>query len=292
MKTDLFGKKRFKVNLHMHTTVSDGQLSPDDALECYRAAGYDAVAVTDHWRFSENKQAHGMTLLSGIEYNIGDDSRSGVYHIVGIGMKGHPEWKPYSDVSAQTIIDTVHEYGGLAILAHPAWSLNTLEQILPLQNVDATEIYNTVSGLHMSRRPDSSLIVDMLASLGRIYPLIADDDTHYYDGDECQSWIMVEAEECTQEALVPAIRAGKFYATQGPEIHAWREGDEIVVRCSPCKEIVLLSNLPWTPRVFEGDGITEARYTPYANECFVRAEVTDADGRRAWTNIIPLPEKA
>jgi len=141
----------------------------------------------------------------------------------------------------------------------------------------------------MSRRPDSSLIVDMLASEGMILPLIAADDAHYYDGsDDCVSWIMVSAEDCTRERLLPAIRRGDFYATQGPEVHLWREGDEFVVRSSPVREIVFLSNATWSPRVFTGDGITEARYTPKDFECFMRAVVTDENGRKAWTNIIPI----
>lgn len=292
MITDLFEKKRWKVNLHTHTTVSDGKLTPAEALACYREKGYDAVALTDHWEFGKAYTESGITVLSGAEYNKGADSRSGVFHIVGVGMTEAPLKKEDAPMQTpQSIIDAIHAHGGIAILAHPAWSLNTLEQIRSLQNIDATEIYNTVSGVHMSRRPDSSLIVDMLAGEGIIYPLIADDDTHYYDGDECRSWIMVEAEDASSDALLEAIRNQRFYATQGPELHAWREGDEIVVRCSPCKEIVFLSNLPWTPRVFEGDGITEARYEIRPCECFVRVEVSDADGNRAWSNIIPIPDE-
>ena len=291
MNTDLFGKKRWKVNLHTHTSVSDGKLSPGEALSVYRKAGYDAVALTDHWCYGKSYTEDGVTVLSGAEYNVGVDSRSGIFHIVGVGMTEEPVWDSETRRDPQVIIDTIHAHGGIAILAHPAWSLNTLDQIRPLKNVDATEIYNTVSGVHMSRRPDSSLIVDMLASEGIVYPLVADDDTHYYDGDECRSWIMVEAENASQEALLDAIRNQRFYATQGPELHVWREGDEIVARCSPCKEIVFLSNLPWTPRVFEKEGITEARYEIRPRECFVRVEVTDADGNRAWSNIIPIPDE-
>jgi len=44
----------------------------------------------------------------------------------------------------------------------------------------------------------------------------------------------------------------------------------------------------WTPRVFEGEGITEARYTPRDGETFIRAEVMDAQGKRAWTNCVIL----
>ena len=287
MYTDLFEKTRYKVNLHTHTTLSDGRKTREEVLNIYRSAGYDAVALTDHWYFGDTESLGGMMVISGGEYNIGgSDCRDGVYHIVGVGMTREPSVTV--SMSAQQIINAIHAAGGLAILAHPAWSLNTPEQILPLRDVDLTEIYNSVSGLHMSRRPDSSLIVDMIASQGRIYPLIADDDAHYYDGDECMSWIMVEADSNSQTDLIQAIRDERFYATQGPEIHLLQEGDEYVVRCSPCREIVFLSNFVWSPRIFEGDGITEARYKPRQKEAYLRAMVTDQNGKQAWSNIIVL----
>ena len=143
----------------------------------------------------------------------------------------------------------------------------------------------------MSRRADSSIIVDMLGAKGRFYPLIAADDTHYYDGDECFAWIMVEAEELTSDSLIDAIRNGRFYATQGPEVHACKDGDDIVVRCSKAVEIVFFSDNVWARRVFTGDHLTEARYTPNANDSFIRVEITDKNGKRAWTNCIEVKKQ-
>lgn len=286
MQLDMFGKKRYKVNLHTHTTLSDGRKIPEEVIELYRAKGYDAVALTDHWYYGKGYDANGLTVLSGAEYNsITGDCRDGVYHIVGIGMN----YEPSLTVSAspQKIIDEIHRAGGLAILAHPAWSLNTLEQILPLENVDATEIYNTVSGVHNSRRPDSSLIIDLLASNGRFYPLVADDDAHFYDNDNCVSWIMVEANDNSSKELCDAIRKGNFYATQGPEIHLCREKDNFLVQCSPCQKITFYSNSV-SLRTFWGDGLTEARYELPPDVCFIRAEATDQNGNSAWSNIIPV----
>ncbi len=287
MQKDMFGQTRYRVNLHTHTTLSDGHKTPAEAAQIYREAGYDAIAFTDHWSFGEAGDMDGMLILSGAEYNIlNANTREGLFHIVGVGMAKDPEMSP--DADAQAAIDAIHRAGGLAIIAHPAWSLNTPEQILNLQNGDVTEIYNTVSGLHMSRRPDSGLIVDMLGAKGRFYPLVADDDAHYYDGDECRSWIMVAAESCTREALIRAIRAGDFYATQGPEVHISRKENEILLRCSPADEIVFYSDWVWSPRVFTGKELTEARYCIDPREHFIRAEVTDSAGNRAWTNCMMI----
>lgn len=287
MELDLYGKKRYKVNLHTHTRDTDGRVTQREAIARYRAKGYDAIAITDHWVSKFTCEQDGMVLLAGGEYNTSyRDSADGVYHILGIGFREAPSGIRAND-PPQKIIDEIHRVGGIAVFAHPAWSLNTPEQMLALHGVDATEIYNSVSGVHNSSRPDSSLIVDMIATRGMYLPLIADDDTHFYDNDDCVSWIMVEAESGDADSLMAAIRAGKYYATQGPEIHLYRDGDEFVVRCSPCSKIGFLSNSVYNnDRNFYGDGLTEARYKPHLGERYIRAEVVDAEGRHAWSQII------
>lgn len=291
MRTDLDGIKRYKVNLHMHTTLSDGTETPEDAVRIYREQGYDAVALTDHWVYGKEQTIGGTTVLCGCEYNTyHGDSRKGVYHIVGIDMKKDPEIDP--NATAQERIDAIHRVGGYVILAHPAWSLNTPEQIMALRDVDGTEIYNSLSGVRKFRRPDSSLIIDMIGAKKRFYHLIGADDTHEYGEETCFAFIMVEAENASADALMKGIRAGRYYATEGPEIHIRREGDEIVVNCSPASEIEFISNLAWADpiRIYYGDGLTEARYGIHPDENFVRAEIRDKDGKRAWSQIIPIPE--
>ena len=125
---DLLGKKRMKVGLHIHTTRSDGHKSPEQAAEIYRKAGYDLIALTDHWVISEEKEISGLRTISGCEFNIGgNDTKKGVFHIVGLGMQKDPCLTQKDD--AQMIIDGIKAVGGIAVLAHPACSLNSVEQI-------------------------------------------------------------------------------------------------------------------------------------------------------------------
>ena len=78
-------------------------------------------------------------------------------HIVGIGMnESFAQQREKWCESPQSCIDTMRACGGLAILAHPHWSLNTLDTMRSLKNVTAAEIYNTVSsGL---RRPSLRVV--------------------------------------------------------------------------------------------------------------------------------------
>ena len=35
-------------NLHTHTTVSDGKLTPEECIRLYKEKGYDFLCITDH----------------------------------------------------------------------------------------------------------------------------------------------------------------------------------------------------------------------------------------------------
>lgn len=283
MYTDQAGKRWYKGNLHTHTTVSDGKYTPEEAIALYRGNGYDFLALTDHWALSAEGETDGLTLLAGCEYNFGKNVREGIFHIICAAAERDPGVT--REDTPQACIDKIHAAGGLAILAHPAWSLNTPEQIRPLKGLDGTEMYNSVSGLPRNCRPYSGAICDLMAAEGYFMPLMAADDTHFYiEADKCRSFIMVQAEECTAEALRAAIRRGDFYASQGPHITAERDGRTIRVHTTPVESIVCYTDVVWDPHRAEvGDGITEAEFTLAANVTSARIEATDADGRCAWT---------
>lgn len=290
MTTDMFGKTRLKINLHLHTTKSDGMKTPEEAAAIYRNAGYDIIAVTDHWKYNASGTIDGLRILSGAEYNIGGgDGAAGVFHILALGCVREPNLR--KDCTPREIIEEIKTCDGMAVLAHPAWSLNTVEQLDSLAGIEATEIYNSVSDAGESSRPYSGDFVDSAACKGLLYPLIGDDDAHYYDGsDETVSFIMLACEpDASDGEILEAIRRKEFYASQGPEVHIFRDGDQITVKCSPVSRISLFSNAVWAKgRCVRGSALTELSYKVQPFETFIRAEVTASDGRKAWSNIINL----
>ncbi len=59
-----------RADLHIHTTFSDGELTPDQAAQKAIDAGLDAFAVTDHDEcrgFAALTKAQGITAIAGIE---------------------------------------------------------------------------------------------------------------------------------------------------------------------------------------------------------------------------------
>ena len=280
----------YKGNTHTHTTISDGDKRPEESIEIYRAKGYDFLALTDHRKVSFPQMNGNMLLTGGVEldYMLADQC----IHIVGIGLKGMPQLEPdMRGPNAQAGIDAINACGGLAILAHPAWSLNTLEGTFGLTGIAAMEIYNSTSGTPWNAaRADSSAFVDITYTHGKYTPLVAADDSHTYTGEHTKSYTMVNARELTLECILDALRAGRMYASQGPRfIQVEYTGDTITVDCSPVVRAVFYSNLFWSgKRTFEGDGLTHIEYPIKKGERYIRVQLDDADGNSAWTGAIVM----
>ena len=286
MFTDMLGERRYKINLHTHTRRSDGRVSAWLAARTYKEAGYDAIAITDHWVVGKDESLAGLPILPGCEYNFGiDPANEGVYHILSILHEKDPGVKKTDGL--QTCIDKILAAGGIPVLAHPAWSLNDPSEVSKLRGIDFTEIYNTVSGKHASNRPYSGNFIDIMACRGKFFGLFASDDTHYYDGDETVASIMIKADSLAPADLKKAILAGDFYATTGPEVHVKVENGAVEVTCSPCSEVNVFTNAAWARgRHTVGIGLTHVTVPISKVDRFVRVEVTDGDGRTAYTNFI------
>lgn len=273
----------YKGNLHLHTTRSDGKISPEDAIRLYQKAGYDFLALTDHWVQSTDGFEGGLLMLPGCEFNVGDMVDYPIYHIVGIGMKQRVELTRSLTLPPQTVIDAIRNAGGIAILAHPAWSVTIPEACARLQGLAGVEIYNTTSGLPWNARPDSSVYIDIWASQGLMVPCFAADDAHWYNGDQTRSYIMVNARDLTKESLIKAIEQGHFYASQGPRFESISiDGNVIRVECSQVETILFYSNTIYCgDRVATGQ-LTQAVYEIKPTDTYVRVELIDAEGNRAW----------
>ena len=305
MYTDRNGKTWVKLALHQHSTRSDGRATPEEIARLYREAGYDAICLTDHWLENGPEIIDGMPVLSGCEYHVvasGNTNRTryaadGIFHIVGACYNRLPNILPDLSTPPQAIVDAIHSAGGIAILAHPAWSFNTPAQIAALRDLDAVEIYNTTSACGNNRRPDSSILIDEVAAhFGLLLPISGADDSHRYTTprgrhtDYCKTFVMAECDSVDPEAIKKAIRDRRFYTSQGPKIHLSRKGNRFIVDCSPVSEIIFFSDFVVDKdAVLEGDGLTHFEYEPeLEGQIFVRAMVIDANGNMAWSQHIKV----
>jgi predicted metal-dependent phosphoesterase TrpH len=77
------------IDLHIHTTCSDGQFTPEETMRLAAEAGVTVAAVTDHdtvsgiSRAKQTAQQLGMTFFSGIEISV---QYTRELHILGYGI--------------------------------------------------------------------------------------------------------------------------------------------------------------------------------------------------------------
>ena len=120
-----------RVNLHVHSQLSDGEVAPAQLAERLAAGGARAAALTDHDTieglpaFREAARRRGVGFVTGVELTV-IDHEAGEKHILGYGFD--PEDKSLKallarsaprSVSPADAIRVLHDAGGLAVLAHP-----------------------------------------------------------------------------------------------------------------------------------------------------------------------------
>jgi predicted metal-dependent phosphoesterase TrpH len=90
-----------RIDLHVHSTASDGTLSPSDLLALAHRSQIRALAITDHDTLNGTRQAlaagvpDGMQLVAGVEISASRPPSlpgPGSFHILGYGVRtGHPD---------------------------------------------------------------------------------------------------------------------------------------------------------------------------------------------------------
>ena len=297
MSLDAFHKpgKFFRGNLHTHSNRSDGMLAPEAVIAHYREAGYDFLALTDHFQKRYNFpivdtrpfRTNSFTTILGAEVHAPANSQGEYWHILTVGL---PDDFPPTG-SAETgaeLAQRAFDAGAFVAIAHPQWSSLTIDDGRALPMAHAVEVYNNVCALECGRG-DGLALLDQLLNEGRNLTAIATDDAHFRFNDACGGWVMVKAEENEPQALLAALKAGHFYSSQGPEIHAAEiSGGTLTVECSPVVNIAAVGRGSRSTHV-HGRQLTrgEISLKRFAGDWF-RFAVSDAAGRWAWSNPVRL----
>ena len=290
--------KFYRGNLHAHTTNSDGTLSPKELIKVYRDEGYDFVAATDHFmeRFNfpitdtTDYRTRDFTTLLGAELHGGGLENGGLWHILAVGLPA--DFAPQeSEEPGPEIAARAKTAGAFVTLPHPQWTGVSTKDALTIKDFDAIEVHNE-GHTNDSDRGNGWFLADLLATAGCRFSCIAADDAHFnVRPDRFGGWVHVKSESLEPEALLAALKAGRYYASTGPQIHNVEfTGDEIVVECSPA-EAVIVGGHASTGRYVRESGVTRAVFpmAPFEN-AFARVTVVASDAKKAWTSPIWLDE--
>lgn len=265
-------ERYFKANLHAHSNLSDGFLSPQELKDAYKAKGYSILSITDHNLAVDHSAMNeeGFLLLTGAEYDISEEGKlprhnsryTKTYHINCIAKRPDLLWQPFAneqyreellpylekaevknmprvyDVEAiNAIIARANEKGYLVAYNHPNWSLQDYTDYAGLKGLWGMEISNYGSTMMGYCDSDNSMVYrDLMNLTGGIFPLSTDDC--HRPRDVGGGWIMVGAEKLEYGSVIRALEKGDFYASTGPEIHSLTmEGPILRITCSDAQQI-------------------------------------------------------
>lgn len=148
------------VNLHIHTTFSDGKADAFDIVRQAREKGYKKIAITDHNTVEAHKLIQDEILIPAVEFDVWCGYV--FLHLLAYGIDvNHPDMQEFyaknkketeADIvrifsrrNLKKLIKSIHSAGGIAVLAHPAccWALNLDRFVKRLISIglDGIEVY-------------------------------------------------------------------------------------------------------------------------------------------------------
>ena len=286
--------KWFKAALHVHTTSSDGDVDVATLLQQYRAKGFDVVAITDHRTtndlsgFSDRK----FLALSSMEFHPETYSGAPAHHLLAYGLP-HP-YTYDKRLPAQEMIDDIKSKGAKVFYAHPHWTGHTYVEMTEVSGYLGVEVHNQVCE-NMTDSGSGSIHWDQMLNKGHVLSGLANDDVHT-SSEVGRAWTMIRAAELNDESILEALEKGCFYASTGPEVSEYKLDSDLKIRvaCSPAEKIVFRTSGAGNGRVFRaenGEALQGAEWDLSSKRpAWVRCEVTDKDGHKAWTNPLFLPD--
>ena len=316
-------KNSYKANLHCHSTISDGAMTPEELKKKYKENGYSILAYTDHEVLVLHKELSDEDFLALPGYEIqtyGDmelpkllrrvnhinaypkDPNNNVMPFFNYGdvmrLDKTPdmseavyegdgnEYKEYSPEGLNRLIGKLNKAGFIVSYNHPTWSKEDSSIYTNLEGIFAMEIFN--NGAYMAGFETYCPYVyeEMLRS-GQHIGCIATDDTHS-ELDLFGGFTMINADELTHGAIINALERGDFYASRGPVIkELYYEDGVFHIECSPAKRIFISNSsrrkAALSLKVADDGYITSAEFPLLDIDVFVRFTVVDENGNTANT---------
>lgn len=271
----------YKANLHAHSTLSDGRLTPEELKDAYKSHGYSVLSITDHDVMVPH---HDLTdpdflMLTGFEMEF-DEEKTGwedakTCHLCMVALDEKTELQPcwhrskyvderrrglvkfdpdepdfereYTPGSINEAIRICREKGFFVTYNHPVWSLERYQDYSRYQGMHAMEISNYSSIVSGWDEYNPAVYEDFLHQGKRIFVQGADDNHNRRMPDDPKwdsfgGFIWLKAPRLDYSSVSKALLNGDFYASQGPEIYALCFEDGVLrVECSPAVRVFCIT---------------------------------------------------
>ena len=290
----------YKLNLHSHSTLTDGHFTPEELKGIYQKEGYHGVAFTDHRECVPHLELTDNTFvaLSGMEadFNLRDESgyTRKTVHINAIAREADTAFSlPSMLLNYDVINETVEQKNCIVTVNHPVFSDMSCEDLLKIKGMDGVEVYNSIGTMFNNYSDDSAFYEYFLRAGGKAFP-VGGDDCHlrFENGspfvEYFQGFTVVKAKELTYESLISGMDEGALYASTGPMFHnIWLEGDMLHVECSPvCGVFVHGKYLAYKAAELEQtDCLTKVAIDISglrAISPYIWVQLRDTKGKKAW----------
>ena len=288
----------YKGAIHVHTTNSDGKLSPQESMRLYKKHGFDFMVITEHEKIFDYSSLAppGLLTIKGVEYTVGEMYNGYGYHIIAMDIPTDFELKSRS---TQDAIDQIRSAGGEALVAHPYWYGMIVHDLLKIKDYIGIEVLNWgCEGDIGGGRGISSVHWDGILTVGRKVFGFAVDDVHYYTYDAVGGWIMVKSPDLTKENVMNAIRNGEFYSSSGARaLNLDVSKGKIHLECDGARYINFVTVPTFGRRIDAEEGklltscdvdISKDLFFGSNPKGYIRIEFEDGKGKRCWLNPIFL----
>lgn len=235
------------IELHCHTTESDGDMTPTQLVDRALERGYEAIALTDHNTISgvetavEYGASRGLVVVKGIEWTTFWG------HIVVTGGGSKLDWRTITPDNIDACIAYAQEVGDMVTLAHPhrlGWPLCSCchndFKINDWQNIDAIEVWS-----HFNPHRDKAsgqAIAQWQSLLCQGYRISA---LYGYDWHEpdltppIYAHTYLGCRELNPKSIIAAVKEGRTYVSTGLRLSLTFtvQGDTYTVGDTACQGV-------------------------------------------------------
>ena len=264
----------YKANLHLHSNLSDGQLSPEEIKKLYMEHGYSIVAYTDHEVIIPHNDLTDDNFLAITSYELAVnesndlpwpkvktvhlnfyakdknnivppcfneakiwDRISGTKPYVTDEMRANKYDFKYCAECINEVVAKANAAGFLVSYNHPVWSLQNREDYIDYKGIWGVEVYN--NECYKMGYLDTTTPLDDLLRAGERVRTLATDDSHSASSS-CGGYVMVKADKLEYNSIMTALENGDFYSSTGPEIRSLTFEDGVIrIECSDVKDVIV-----------------------------------------------------
>lgn len=323
MEKILFGKNKnfYKGNLHCHSTLSDGKLTPEQLKDYYKSHGYSILALTDHEHINNNsylddkdfltitscevaiKEFQNESTLKNFNMkvchlNFYAKEQDNVYNFFYNSKYDHfsaPERRtsfkiPDKDIERtyggdgiNALIKSANENGFFVAYNHPRWSLENYREYSKYEGLWGVEICNGSCNFGGLYEYDINVYDDMLRDGKRLFAS-SGDDNHNKSDDSFGTFVMVNADELKYSKVIDSLLNGEFYTSYGPLINEIKIKDnKVYISCSDAKRISYSTcgRRSDSVNAKENEFLNNAVFDVLDTDIYFRISVLDEFGNRA-----------